>query len=780
MPTPTAAPGPAAVRRTRRGFWFLLFLLLLASVAVPDVFQTLLRGVIQFGAWRSGATVRIERVEGSLWEPVVLHRTYWSGEGVVGGRSRVEIARMDVHICWPELFRRDGERCLERLVVRGVQGKILLPMEAKEPGPGSGREFRIRDWLPRLGKLPNPGSIEAQDVDMVFQSDGDYVRVEGASFDASLTESGAIAVERLVIQQPWLRRIFRNVRGQTARPEGKLVLGSVVLEPGVELRSLTVSPEHLFRGQLSLDADVGFHAGDLRINSATKPEQGGLAFEAGGTFGNIDLAKLAQFLGLGDAVGGTITQGTYSFRGPPNAWQGAQASVRLEAVNFQWDSRQWDSFRLGFMLMNRRLKVPQFHLRQGENELQLNGELELPGSQQQWWQGDFHTAVNARIGNLTELSALLLPEFKYAAGNATVEGSVRGRGEEFDGQLLVAGEKLTWRNAPIETLHAAIKLKGRDVEVARVEMVNGDDYLRGRGVLRMANPMVYSGDLRVSVEDLANYAAFLQKPVMPEPLAGGAIVDWSGKGSETGHEGRFAARLRKVRTLGAMAQRLHPIDAELVAAYAPGSMSFERFRLGDDDSALTANVAVGNQALHVERLRFEHNGKVQLEGDALLPLDVWQKWPNVSLDQLLAQEVVSRVQLVARELDLAEAASLTGWKFPIAGVVDGDFTADGSISALELGGSLRVVKGRLPLGWTGDVVEDFSAQLAFSDNEVRIAEFAGRHRFGMVKIGGRIVLAPLLNPALDLSVTSARFAVPIFSSPDLATPKPSTAARKCP
>ena len=44
-----------------------------------------------------------------------------------------------------------------------------------------------------------------------------------------------------------------------------------------------------------------------------------------------------------------------------------------------------------------------------------------------------------------------------------------------------------------------------------------------------------------------------------------------------------------------------------------------------------------------------------LRSDALLPLDVWQKWPDVSFAQTLSPEVVSHVQLTARQLDLAAA-----------------------------------------------------------------------------------------------------------------------------
>jgi hypothetical protein len=774
---PTAKPVPKPTRRLRTIRWcFLALLVALISLTVPQVFQKVLGWAIQFGAWRHGATVTIERIDGSLWEPVVLGHSLWTFEGESGGVTRMEIAQTEAELSWKHLFRRNGERWVQKLLFTGVDGKTQIPMGSAGAEGSAGIEglagadkALAASWtdqlrIPRSHWVPTPAAIEARRIDFVFQCDGDYVRLEGANFTASSTESGEVSIDKVTIKQPWLNRSFRNVRGKTALQGEKIALANVVLEPGVEIRSLNAVPSELAVGQLDLDGDVAAFDGALRFEAATKPGADGLMFEASGTFGQINIAKLSSFLGLSDAAGGTIKDGKFTFRGPRRDMARAQASLRFDAVNFQWETRQWDSLALGVVIMDRRLQVPQLNLRQGKNELRLNGELTLPGPDEKWWQGDFSANVDAKIENLTELSALLLPEFKYAAGQAQIEGSVRGRGEEFNGQLLVSGSRLTWRNAPIETLHAAVKLNGKEVQIANVELINRDDYLRGRGLVKLTSPPVYWGELRLAVDDLANYAAFFQKPVLPEPLAGGAIIDWTGEGSKVGQSGKFLARLRKVRSLGATAQSLHPINAELEADYAQGSMQFSRFVLSDDDSSFTANIAVGNKALNLQGIRLMHKGAVQLEGDALLPLDVWQQWPNVSLAKLLTEDVVSRVNLTARKLDLAEASLLTGWKFPVGGIVDGTLTADGSVNGLKLGGRLSVAQGRIPLGWSGDIIDETTAQLSFRDDALVIDRFTGKHAFGEIQIGGTMRLSNLLDPVLDLSVRSPRLTAPIFKS----------------
>ena len=160
---------------------------------------------------------------------------------------------------------------------------------------------------------------------------------------------------------------------------------------------------------------------------------------------------------------------------------------------------------------------------------------------------------------------------------------------------------MVWRDAPIEELHATLRLKDNELQVANFNIFSGDDYVRGQGVVNILGPTQYWGMLRASVDDLGKYAAILQKPIVPEPLAGGALIDWDGEGSAQGHSGKFVARLQKLRSLGASASLLHPINAHLEGSYAAGGMVFSKFALSDDESSFTANVAVGNKALALKQ-----------------------------------------------------------------------------------------------------------------------------------------------------------------------------------
>ena len=75
---------------------------------------------------------------------------------------------------------------------------------------------------------------------------------------------------------------------------------------------------------------------------------------------------------------------------------------------------------------------------------------------------------------------------------------------------------------------------------------------------------------------------------------------------------------------------MHPINADFEGTYAAGGMTFSQFALSDDESSFTANVAIGSKILSLQGIRLMNKKALWLEGDALLPLDVWNAWPNTS------------------------------------------------------------------------------------------------------------------------------------------------------
>lgn len=740
----------------------LLFTAVVVVLLQPDCFRFALRQAIGLEAWCHGGEVRIEKLEGSLFEPIVLRDSVWTYEGKNGPVTRLEIQTATAHFSWANLLPRAGGAWFEQLTLENVSGKLRLPLP-DETAAVPGR-FHLHVPRPHGRWLAVPAHVEARNVDFIFESDGDYLRVADAAVTLSSVESGTIRIGQLIVKQPWLQRTFRNVTGTTAIQDDTLQIAGLTLEPGVQVVDFSTGLKDFARGQLNFTARLAAFGGELRVEAQTLPKTRPFSIDVAMPFSEIKVAKLASFLGLSDAAGGTIKTGRFIFRGPPQQFAKASAELRIEAANFQWESRQWDSLVLGAKLLGGRIEVPELALAQGQNRLNLSGEMAVPMPGVEWWRAEFSCNIAAKIDNLTDLSALLLPEFKYAAGRAVIDGSIRGRDEQFHGQLIVSGSNLRWRSAPIEELHASVKLNGNEYQLTNISLFNAGDYVRGRGTLNILGDKQYWGEMHASVQDLAKYAALLQKPIVPEPLAGGAFIDWDGEGSAKGHSGKFLARLRKVRSLGATAALLHPINAEFEASYSRGGLAFSTFSLADDDSSFTARVGVMDKAVSLKNLRLTHRKNLWLEGDAILPLDLWNAWPNTSLATLLDDHTVGKLNLTAYGLSLHETAQLTGMNFPIEGLVSGNVTAEGPLGALRTSGRLTLTKARLPLGWSGTALTGVEGAATFTGQTLRVEKFTGQHPTGDFQAGGEIDFANLRDPALQLALTSAQSPVPLFAN----------------
>ena len=194
LTTTTPASSPAAVRTqssarppAKRSFPLFralaaLIVLVAASMFEPHCFRFAFKHLLRLEAWRCGIDAQMRAVEGSLFEPVTLRDSVWIYESGDGPISRLEIETARAEFSWRDLFSRGAAPWFQRLTVEGLRGKVELPIETPIPErPG----FRLRLPGPQSRWIPGPERIEARDVNLIFQSDGDYVRLEGAEFAVS-------------------------------------------------------------------------------------------------------------------------------------------------------------------------------------------------------------------------------------------------------------------------------------------------------------------------------------------------------------------------------------------------------------------------------------------------------------------------------------------------------------------------------------------------------------------------------------------------------------------
>ena len=769
---------PAAPRkRKKRGLFgrvrlFLLWVVLLLCIAVQaSVFPHVVRAVLKFRAWQSGAALSIGKIEGNLVEPVVAPDLLWSYRADTGAVTRVEIRRARAWLAWSNIFpapmaawvRSGTERAgfypiggnglwFHELELDDVTARLSLPHGAEsEAGP----ESQTR-WLRRAIGVPGaqPGIYTVRNADLILDRGEDWLRVSGAHFALSETAAGFVRATQIEMKTESGRKSFRGVRGRTSLADAVATVAGMWLAPDVTLQSLGVSLEQFARGRLKFSTVLTAFGGNIEAEAETAFEDRRLRFDGNGTFSKISVAGLATFLGLSDAAGGVLNSGHFTFHGTPADFTKSEATVRFEAGAFQWDSRQWDSLVLGLSLVDQRLQIPEFRLRQGQNQLTVKGTMALPQPGVQWWDRQFDFKVDADIRNLTDLSALVLPEFKFAAGQLFIRGAVSGSGAQpdapakFEGQMIVSGNELQWRTAPIDHVNAALLFHERELQIISAQFIHADDFLRGSGRISLGDGS-YSGEWRLSARELAPYKAVLTPYILPAPLGGGVEATWSGKGGGAAHEGNFTAKLSRFRLLGPGGTL--PLDAEFNGAYRPGEVQCEKFRLAEDGTVLTAGISVGPSAVNLRDVLVQQHGRTCLKGDAFLPLDLWQRWPDVNFAHLLNDETVSRVRLEATNLDLRATSRLTGVDWPLAGNVSGTLSADGPLGALRLGGAVQLLQGAVPLDWQGHAVRGVSARFLLEGNQVRLEQAAGHHATGDFSIAGLLDLAMPRSPQLDIT-----------------------------
>ena len=773
-----ASASPAAPRGKReRGLLarirlvlLCIVLLLLIAMQAP-VFPHVVRGILKFRAWQSGAALSMGVIEGNLFEPVVVHDLLWTYRADIGAETRVEIRRARAWLAWSNIFpapvagwvRSGAERAgfypiggnglwFRELEMDGVTARLSLPLGA-DAGRGDGPRM---GWLRReIGMSgTRAGIYTVRNADLILDRGEDWLRVSGAHFSLSETAAGLLRAAQISMKTESGRQHFSGVRGHTSLDGARATFTGLKLAPDVALQSLSVSLGEFAKGKLMLSAELAAFGGKIEAEAEAVFENKRLRFDANGNFAKINVAGLASFLGLSEAAGGVLNSGHFTFHGSPGDFAKSEATVRLEAGAFQWDSRQWDSLVLGFSLVDQRLQIPEFRLRQGQNQLTMNGTMALPQPGVKWWDRQFDFKVDADIRNLTDLSALLLPEFKYAAGQLFIRGGVSGSGAQadapakFEGQMIVSGNALQWRTAPIDNVNAALLFHDRELEIISAQMLRADDFLRGSGRISLGDGS-YSGEWRLSARDLAAYKAVLTPYILPAPLGGGVEATWSGKGSGVAHEGNFSARLSRFHLLGPGGTL--PLDAEFSGVYRPGEVQCERFRLAEDGTVLTAGISVGPSAVNLRDVLVQQHGRTSLQGDALLPLDLWQRWPDVNFAHLLNDETVGRVRLEATNLDLLATSRLTGVQWPLAGSISGTVSGDGPLGALKLGGAMQLLQGSLPLDWQGHVVRDVGARFVLEGNQVRLEQAAGHHANGNFSIAGKLDLANPRSPVLEVT-----------------------------
>lgn len=754
-------PSTSKPRKRLRARWLLAALgaVILACAMTPQIFRFGIRHAAIFLAQSKGINLSIGKVDGSIFEPVLFYRMKISALSAAGTRSDIEIARMDVRFSWASLLFRHGAGFLPVVAIDGLNGRFVFqPETGGAQASVSARSGTRLHWPERL----IPSKIDATRVNLAFELQDAFVRLENLRCSANNVEPGILQIDKVIIAQPWLEKTFSSVNGTTSLQNSQLSIANVSLQNGIEIAGASSDLAEMSRGRLKINFDLAAFDGAIRGEIKKTANDPHSLLEANGDFAQISVPALAVFFEFSGEAGGVIKEGKFTFSGSPRNLEKATLSVRLEATGFRLGKRQWDSLIAGATMVDRHVQIRELQLKQAHNALNLKGEMSLPAPGAEWWQSDFAFDLAAKIDNLTELSALLGPGFEYTAGKITIDGSIKCAHQSFDGALAVSGSNLSYRGAPLDTLRASIKLAGNELQVASLEFSGKNDFLRGKGVVNILGPdKRYWGELKASLSDLSRYSALLQKPIVPEPPAGGLTVEWSGDGVSKAHSGAFHAQLKKFRLISVTEPKAHPLNADMEATYSPGNIFFSKFVLWDNETSFSAKVTAAPKTLNLQSIRLQQRDALWLEGDALLPFNVWSAWQNASWATLLDFDAPCKVNLIAKNLDLRATALLSGREPPVKGELQMNLNADGTLNNIKTSGKIQLKKCRLSVGDGEPDGIGADADLSLDGQDLDIERLRARFNGLEYEARGKIHFKNPRDPDFDIGIRGEKIPFPL-------------------
>lgn len=733
-------------RRKLRLALLLLGGILAFVVIEPHTLRFALKHLLIYQAKQNDALLEIGRIDGHLFGTYRLYDLRLTSSQC-GVTSNIDIKEAEAFFKWKALLGNQGKGFFHRLALNHLSASISFDASKQEVE----RRRYPKSWI------PSPTHLDLQDGYISATLGKRFVELSGVEVSVDSASPGEITLSKVILgEKGGSTRIFTDLKGSTALQGTRLLLADLKLGPTVTLKALTTDLANLTLGRVKVGFDFAAFTGSIRGELVNAPRLKLPHYEVAGSFENISVRQLAEFLGSEENADGLIQEGKFTFRGSPQELEKATFSTWFEATNFLWAERRWTSLTLGASVVNRRIHIPELYLRQEQNNLKLKGEILLPPSGTPWWQSEFNFDIAAQFENLKELTNLIGADVVSIDGKMTIDGSVRGLNNAFSGQLIVAGREIVFRNTPFDLFNAGIKLEGNELRVINFEMARGRDFIRGKGGVTILGDRRYWGEVNANIASLATYSDLLAKPITPFPLEGGIVLDWAGDGGTSYHSGAFTARLRKIRTPGTEGiPATLPIDAELEGSYAPGNLILTTCRLAHGDTQVEGRLSAVGSTLKLSEIKLHQKKTLWLEGDATLPVNLMAWWLSPGMEAVDTSAPIS-VSINARGVQLEEVSQLTGRPLPIRGFLSGTIQTEGTLRELQMTGALSLAKGSLPETPYLPALDAVEAQADLSGKVFRFNKLTGKAKGGSFTASGVVDLSDIENPALELTLSGEK------------------------
>lgn len=642
---------------------------LLLLLGTPLIVANGVRLWIWWQARQQHLTCTVEKIDAPFLGPVELRRIHVTGNGPT--RVDLTVARVQLSLNLRFILLPARGRAIQSFTAQDVRGEI----HRQQPGDA----FSRQGWNTLQKSLPE--NFHIAPLNLRLEDGATVITLREVSLSGSEIENGLFEAREVVIASPMFRQSFNGLRGSTNWQGDRLTIAGLSLTRGLDIESITADLSRLSEESIGLEFDVDAFGGKIRADLSnewhTHPSNWNLA----GSATDISLEQTSQSLGFTDQVTGMLHACKFTFRGELNDPTHATASLWTELTGLSWRHRAADVIMLGAALYNRQIQLQQLYVKQGNNQLTLNGEAGFPARDFDWFNPDFRGTISASISNLGAFASLFGASAGDFAGEVAVEGTMSAGNRKIGGHITAAGKALSVLKKPVDTFAAKLNLTATAFEIEQLELSRKNDFLRGQGKIDLAKDHPYSAKASVAAEKVEDYLPLLPPAWRNVVTAGGISGDWSGTGKAGSHAGAFILHGHGLRV--SRPASLLPFSAELQADYAPGSIFFRQVHLANEHVSLNGFVTVAEKYFQLQAIALDINGKPNLRGNAFIPLSLAKVAAGTRLLAALDPAQKVDVDMSVDPTDLAEVShALTGRK-DFSGMFSTRLSIFGGVDALQ-------------------------------------------------------------------------------------------------
>ncbi len=484
---------------------FFAGLLILTATLIAIWFAPLIvsKGVRLWVWWKArqeGLVVNLDEIDAPLLRPVVIRgcRLRSGPDDAFQFEFTVKQASLDLN--FKHILLGTRGRAVRDFSIQELRGELRRSNPA-------GRKMTQGGWA-TLHKLL-PQNLSVASLDIRVEVGPTTILLRKGLLSASEIEAGRFSAAEVMIESPWLRQTFSDLRGATNWQNDRLTVAGLSLTHGLDLQSITADFSRLADQRVGVEFDVDAFGGKIRANISQEWHSQPANWKIAGSASGISLAQTSEAIGFTDRIDGLLHACNFTLSGNLAEPSHVIASLWTELTALTWRNRTAEAITFGAVLYNRQIQLQQLYIRQKTNQLTLSGEASFPNSSD-WFSPDFRGEISASINQLGDFAALFGANPGDFAGKIAVDGTMNTRDRKLGGHLTCDGVSLTLFKTAIDTLSAKLNLKATELEIEQLDLKRKNDSLTAQGKIDMSHEHDYSGTISATVDDLAEYLSIFR------------------------------------------------------------------------------------------------------------------------------------------------------------------------------------------------------------------------------------------------------------------------------